>query len=403
MAISSVGGSMGSALSDMGGAPEAPEPPSSPSEGSGVAGSDAPGGGASDSARGPVGGVASAMGGGRAEGGRIDEASRSERSERSEEDMLAETGRIVGDGGLVYRGTGDLAAVREIQRALNRAGAQLEVDGYFGPRTDAAVRAFQQAVGAKVDGLVGPETLGAMRGQRPGTDAYARGGMANPQVGLRFGVGAPELPGRNPMRGGPLAPNGAATPPPPTRAPDGAVAPAEAPPLPTQNPVRPDGAPSATEPHRLQDRAIRSAFMRRLVGHAIESERRTGVPAEVTLAQAALESGWGKSGLAARHNNYFGIKSHGKPGSAGTVRMPTTEYRGGRRVREMATFRKYRSPADSFTDHGRFLRENRRYRNAFQYANDPARFARELQRAGYATDPAYAQKLVSIMRRTGLM
>ena len=67
-----------------------------------------------------------------------------------------------------------------------------------------------------------------------------------------------------------------------------------------------------------------------------------------------------------------------------------------------ADFRKYNSPAESFTDHGNFLRQNKRYAGAFQHTNDPEQFARDIQKAGYATDPNYAKQLIGIMKQYGL-
>ena len=127
---------------------------------------------------------------------------------------------------------------------------------------------------------------------------------------------------------------------------------------------------------------------------AAAASRQTGVPASIILAQAALETGWGASAKAVS-KNLFGIKG---TGPAGSVRLPTTEYVHGRKIHIKAKFRKYHNWAESIADHGRLLQTSR-YRNAMRYKNDPDRFAKELQRAGYATDPRYASKLISIMRK----
>lgn len=128
------------------------------------------------------------------------------------------------------------------------------------------------------------------------------------------------------------------------------------------------------------------------------SMSRTGVPASIILAQAALETGWGSSSIGDA-KNLFGIKGRGP---AGSIRVPTHEVVNGRRVRIMDDFRKYNSWQESFEDHGRLLSQNPRYANAMRHRNDPDRFAQELQRAGYATDPQYASKLISIMRSNDL-
>jgi flagellum-specific peptidoglycan hydrolase FlgJ len=126
---------------------------------------------------------------------------------------------------------------------------------------------------------------------------------------------------------------------------------------------------------------------------AREASRVSGVPASIIMAQAALETGWGASAIGSA-KNLFGIKG---TGPAGSVRVSTKEFRNGRMVSEMANFRKYNSWAESIADHGRLL-QNSRYAKAMQNKNNPDQFARELQKAGYATDPAYASKLISIMK-----
>jgi flagellar rod assembly protein/muramidase FlgJ len=132
----------------------------------------------------------------------------------------------------------------------------------------------------------------------------------------------------------------------------------------------------------------------RLFGPAArEASKKSGVPASIILAQAALETGWGGSSIGDA-KNLFGIKG---TGPAGSIRVPTQEYRNGRMVNEMASFRKYNSWQESIEDHGRLL-QNARYAAAMRNAGNPDQFARELQRAGYATDPEYASKLISIMK-----
>ena len=135
-------------------------------------------------------------------------------------------------------------------------------------------------------------------------------------------------------------------------------------------------------------------------GPAQASQREFKVPASVTLAQAILESGWGKSKLAVQDRNYFGIKCFGGPGgyAAGCRDYPTTECGSGGCGKTTASFRTYRTAADSFADHGAFLVSNSRYRPAFAHTGDPDRFAQEIAKAGYATDPAYPTKLIGLMR-----
>jgi Mannosyl-glycoprotein endo-beta-N-acetylglucosaminidase len=146
-------------------------------------------------------------------------------------------------------------------------------------------------------------------------------------------------------------------------------------------------------------------FIAAVAGPAQGTARRYQVPASVTLAQAILESGWGASGLAAADHNYFGIKCfNGVPGpiATGCHAYTTHECGAGTCWPTVASFRVYRSLGDSVADHGRFLVVNDRYRPAFAYRNDPDQFAVELQRAGYATSPTYAQNLQSLMRQYDL-
>ena len=135
---------------------------------------------------------------------------------------------------------------------------------------------------------------------------------------------------------------------------------------------------------------------------AVESADATGVPASVTIAQAILETYWGSSRLAREGNNYFGIKAQTKGGSAGSIRFDVWEVIGGRNVVQSEAFRAYNSIADSFIDHGLFFAENGRYSAAMAARDDARQFAREINRAGYATDPAYASKLIALMDRYNL-
>ncbi|WP_100444903.1 sporangiospore maturation cell wall hydrolase GsmA [Glycomyces xiaoerkulensis] len=131
----------------------------------------------------------------------------------------------------------------------------------------------------------------------------------------------------------------------------------------------------------------------------------TGVPASVTLAQAILETGWGESPLAREDHNLFGMKCFGSPGEHavgcrdyGTFECGPT---GGCYGMD-ATFRAYATVGDSYRDHGELLSTWSRYAEAMEHRDDPDRFAREIHRAGYATDPDYADKLIGLMRQHDL-
>lgn len=126
---------------------------------------------------------------------------------------------------------------------------------------------------------------------------------------------------------------------------------------------------------------------------ARDASKRSGVPASIILAQAALETGWGKSSIEDA-KNLFGIKG---TGPAGTVRVRTKEFVNGRMITISDNFRKYNTWMESIEDHGKLLQKSR-YAKAMAQKNNPDRFAEELYKAGYATDPNYASKLKSIMR-----
>jgi flagellar protein FlgJ len=133
-----------------------------------------------------------------------------------------------------------------------------------------------------------------------------------------------------------------------------------------------------------------------LAGAAQDCQRRTGIPASVTLAQAALESSWGER---ARGNNLFGIKA-GASWTGPTVDFLTTEHLGGKDVHLTDKFRAYPSWLDSMVDHARLLLTD--HYAACRRETTGAGWARALQAAGYATDPDYAKKLIDIMRTRNL-
>jgi len=116
------------------------------------------------------------------------------------------------------------------------------------------------------------------------------------------------------------------------------------------------------------------------------------VPVSIILAQAALESGWGVS---VKDNAYFGVKAHSTTGK--TTAFTTTEYINGKKTTLTDSFRAYANFKESAMDYGKFLTSNPIYKQAFNYIHDADKFAEELQKAGYATDPNYAKKLKTII------
>lgn len=163
--------------------------------------------------------------------------------------------------------------------------------------------------------------------------------------------------------------------------------------------------PAATEMHRGEGNRASGApdtathFARTLWPHAERAGREVGVEPKAIIAQAALETGWGRSTI--RHPdgrnsfNVFGIKA--TPDWSGErVSVPTLEYEGGVAVRQRAEFRSYGSYAEAFSDYARLIKTQPRYREALGAGSAEA-FAGALQRAGYATDPAYAQKIRNVL------
>lgn len=145
-----------------------------------------------------------------------------------------------------------------------------------------------------------------------------------------------------------------------------------------------------------------AAFIAKLVGPAQRSMRETGVPASVTIAQAIWEADWGRSGLAIKANNYFGIKGRPKPGPAGVIWLDTWEHVNGRNITVKEPFKVYNNLLESVLDHGVFISANPRYAEAMKNRHDPKTFIRLVHKAGYATDPAYTDKIVNLMDRYNL-
>lgn len=123
----------------------------------------------------------------------------------------------------------------------------------------------------------------------------------------------------------------------------------------------------------------------------------TKIPASFTVAQAALESGWGAH---CPGFNLFGVKADASWKGA-TTTVPTHEVISGKTITVTAKFRAYPNWLASLQDHAQFLLNNPRYRPAFQHA-DGVSFARAVAAAGYATDPHYADKIVTIIGAHGL-
>ena len=137
-------------------------------------------------------------------------------------------------------------------------------------------------------------------------------------------------------------------------------------------------------------------FINKIGPLAVKDMKESGILASITIAQAILESGWGRSRLATEANNYFGIKA--SPGwSGGVTNMTTSEYEAGRGYYTIVDgFRKYSDLGGSLKDHSTFLLVNSRY-NGIQYVTDPLKAITLIHNAGYATDPSYVTKIMSLV------
>ncbi|MBB3213410.1 flagellar protein FlgJ [Herbaspirillum sp. Sphag1AN] len=140
-------------------------------------------------------------------------------------------------------------------------------------------------------------------------------------------------------------------------------------------------------------------FIAKIAPGAQACMRDTKIPASFTIAQAALESGWGAK---APGNNLFGIKAdpswHGP-----TVDFSTHEVVAGKSVPLVDKFRAYPDWGACLLDHAKFLTTNKRYAPAFMHSDNAEQFTLAVAAAGYATDPQYATKIIAEIRSRNLM
>lgn len=162
------------------------------------------------------------------------------------------------------------------------------------------------------------------------------------------------------------------------------------------------GAPATGGKTQVNDRMAESPedFIAALKPHAEKTAAELNVGPDVLLAQAALETGWGRHVIHNREgdnsHNLFNIKADQR-WQGERINVATLEYREGMAQQERADFRQYEDYAQSFSDYAEFLQNNPRYQQALQSGGDSAHFADELQRAGYATDPEYAEKIKRLL------
>jgi len=145
-----------------------------------------------------------------------------------------------------------------------------------------------------------------------------------------------------------------------------------------------------------------SDYISNYAAFAVKEMHRTGIPASITIAQGMLESSFGRSELAQGANNHFGVKCH-KGWAGETYFIDTDEYFTAEKEVVYACFRSYETAEGSFRDHSNFLTSRAHYTQLFQLpATDYVAWANGLYEAGYATDPNYAAKLISLIERYDL-
>ena len=178
-------------------------------------------------------------------------------------------------------------------------------------------------------------------------------------------------------------------------------------PIPSTARANPSPAPlkAASDPTaavRIPQNAA-AAFVQSHSQAARAASAQTGIPAEFMISQAALETGWGRKEIqhadGSTSFNLFGIKA-GPNWKGPVAEVTTTEYINGQAQKVTAKFRAYGSYAESFADYAKLIKDSPRYAGVVAQGRDATGFAQGLQRAGYATDPAYADKLSRVINTT---
>ncbi len=157
---------------------------------------------------------------------------------------------------------------------------------------------------------------------------------------------------------------------------------------------------SLPDPESMRSFDSKEDFVQKMMAYARKAVEGMGFNPLVLVAQAALETGWGRH--IPKGNNYFGIKAD-KRWSGESEALSSPEYENGKFVKEVSKFRKYSDVLASMRDYVNFIRDNQRYARAVDKSFDPDRYFDEIQRAGYATDPQYAAKLKNISRQIAFM
>lgn len=154
----------------------------------------------------------------------------------------------------------------------------------------------------------------------------------------------------------------------------------------------------ASERRAEEELNYRENFIEESAGLAVKIAKKRKLFPSVMIAQSILESNWGRSELSREYNNYFGIKAVQK--GHGVV-FETEEYVDGKSGRYMESFKKYSSKKESFNHYAKLLSTAKRYEKV-KTARDYKEAAKYIQEGGYATDPNYANKIISVIEKYGL-
>ncbi|WP_245542714.1 flagellar assembly peptidoglycan hydrolase FlgJ [Psychromonas ossibalaenae] len=159
--------------------------------------------------------------------------------------------------------------------------------------------------------------------------------------------------------------------------------------------------PEADNGGKRPEFADKKSFIETLMPYAKKAAQALGIAPEVLVAQSALETGWGKKIINSADNqssfNLFNIKAN-KSWQGDKVAKDSLEVEGGVGVKRRSNFRAYGSLQESFADYQNFISKSKRYQEALQQGEDSQAYIEELQQAGYATDPKYAEKIKKIMQ-----
>lgn len=160
------------------------------------------------------------------------------------------------------------------------------------------------------------------------------------------------------------------------------------------------GANHTSAPDKRSAFSSPQAFIEQLLPQAQEFAKELGISAKALLAQAAVETGWGKymihDSQGQNSHNLFGIKAD-RSWQGAKNNVDTLEFEDGVTQKQKAAFRAYESFGDSMADYVSFVKQNPRYKEAVENTQDPKAYFSALQQAGYATDPNYAKKVMSVL------